>query len=87
VARYAQRAKSALYPGAGQERPLATWEAFRVAASHRPTAGAAWLERLRQVSQEAVQAVVSAVPATHMTQTAKDFACTLLAYNAKLLGV
>jgi hypothetical protein len=41
VERYARRAKSAFYPGGGQQEPLATWVAFQVAAAYRPGAGAA----------------------------------------------
>lgn len=86
VEQYARRAKSALYPGGGQTEALATWVAYQVAAANRPGAGAAWLDRLRQLPDDAVREVVEAVPGSHMSRTAKDFACALLDYNAKLLG-
>jgi hypothetical protein len=86
VEHYARRAKSALYPGEGQTEALPTWVAYQVAAAHRPSAGAAWLERLRQLPDDAVKATVEAVPGSHMSRIAKNFACALLEYNAKLLG-
>ena len=87
VERYARRAKSAFYPGAGQKEPLRPWVAFQVSATYRPDAANAWLDRLRQVPPEAVVATVDAVPSTHITRTARDFACALLAYNVRLLGI
>jgi len=84
--RYAHSAKSAFYPGGGQQEPLKTWEAFRLAAALRPSAGRAWVERLRQISTQQVLSVVEAVPETRMTPTAKAFTCALLAYNVRLVS-
>lgn len=87
VERYARKAKSAFYPGDGGQKPLSTFEAVQVATTRRPEAGDAWRERLRRISHEAVRGIVDAVPSEHMSVIAKDFACALLAHNAKLLGV
>jgi hypothetical protein len=84
--RYALGAKSAFYPGGGNKQPLKTWEAFQFAASLRPDAGQAWLERLREVAPDRVTAAVEAVPESRMSPKAKAFACALLDCNAKLLG-
>jgi hypothetical protein len=39
-----------------------------------------------EVPADAVKAAVEAVPGSHMSRVAKDFACALLECNAKLLG-
>jgi hypothetical protein len=87
VERYARKAKSAFFPGDGGTKALSTFEAVRVAAARRPEAGNAWRNRLREVSHERVRGIVDAIPDEHMSGIAKDFACALLAENAKLLGV
>lgn len=84
--RYARRARSAFYPGDGSARPLTPCAAFQVAGVARPDAGRSWLERLGDLSPASVREAVEAVPNARMTTTAKDFACALLEYNAKLLG-
>jgi hypothetical protein len=86
VEHYARRAESAFYAGHGQKGPLSTWAAFEAAANYRPSAGAAWLERLRNLPDQSARAAVEAVPDGHMSRIAKDFACALLDCNAKLLG-
>jgi hypothetical protein len=85
--RYARRARSAFYPGDGSARALSPWVAFHTAAASRPHTGRAWLNRLDSVPREVVREMVGAVPESLMSSTAKDFACALLEYNAKLLGV
>jgi hypothetical protein len=85
--RYARRARSAFYPGDGSARAISPQAAFQLAAVSRPLAGRAWLDRLAGSSQEAVREIVEAVPESLMSSIAKDFACALLEYNAKLLGV
>jgi len=85
--RYARRARSAFYPGDGSARALSPWVAFHTAAASRPHAGRAWLNRLNGASREVVRETVGAVPDSLMSAIAKDFACALLEYNAKLLGV
>jgi len=61
--------------------------AFQTAAASHPEAALAWLERLKNIPDEAINEVVDAVPERLMPRTAKDFACALLECNAKLLGV
>jgi len=84
--RYAKRAKSAFYAGDASGRQLSTREVLAEAATLRPQAADAWLERLSGVNPEAVKEAVVCVPKAHMSDTAKAFACALLACNAKLLG-
>jgi len=86
VERYAKRAASAFYVSDGSGRQLTTWEAFAEAAARRPKAAKAWLARLSAISAHTVKAIVDAVPASHMSDTAKAFACALLEQNAKLVG-
>jgi hypothetical protein len=85
--RYGRRARSAFYPGDGIARAISPSVAFQLAATSRPLAGRAWLDRLLHMPREAVREVVEAVPESLMSPIAKDFACALLEYNAKLLGV
>jgi hypothetical protein len=86
VERYAKRAASSFYVSDGSGRQLTTWEAFAEAAARRPKAAKEWLARLSAVTQQTVKAIVDAVPSSHMSDTAKAFACALLDQNTKLVG-
>jgi hypothetical protein len=84
VARYAARARSALY-GSGDERPLLTIDAFFEAAKLRPVAGKYWLNVLLNSDCAAVESILSQVPSARMSDAAKRFAMEMLRVNKSRL--
>jgi hypothetical protein len=77
VAAYVTKARSALYADEDQ-RPLTALEAFVSAARTVPQAAIAWLERLRNVTPDAVVDLVARVPGRIMSDPARQFAVAFL---------
>lgn len=80
VERYVERARSALYPAVG-DRPLSTLAAFQDAAKLIPEAGKYWLRRLEATNFADYQRIFENVPATEITEPARDFALRMLGIN------
>lgn len=85
VARFAARARSALYDAATAARPLGTLAAWQAFAARTPDAGAIWHDRLAAVEQAAVEAVVDQVPPDRMSAVCRSFTLQLLAENRRRL--
>lgn len=83
ISKYVLGARSALYPHIGSEgaRALGTLDAFIQASRLRPQATDEWKNRLRQVNQETVAAIVARVPEHLMPESARAFAKELLRIN------
>jgi hypothetical protein len=85
VAAFAQRGRSAFYGSPTDTRPLELREAFRAFAHKVPVAAEAWLERLRDVNQKHVWAILERVPADRMSEPCKRFTAELLQTNQQRL--
>jgi hypothetical protein len=82
---YAARARSPLFASEGSSRPLDTLGAFIEAARIRPVAAEAWLRRLEQVDDAAVQGILDRVPSDRLSMPARQFALRMLGYNRSRL--
>ncbi len=81
---YVAKGRSALYE-AGADRALSTLEAFRQAAAIRPSAARFWLERVRGVTPEQLEACVARVPADRISGLHRRFAQAILLCNRERL--
>lgn len=84
VERYVERAKSALYRAVG-ENPLTTLAAFQDAARLVPEAGKYWLQQLAATSLADYRRIFDNVPATEISEPARDFALRMLEINRNRL--
>lgn len=81
VSAYASRATSALYRNENDVRPLSTLEAFREIVRLCPKGAAFWVEKLRQVTEQNIDAIFGEVPETMMSGPARAFTKCLLREN------
>jgi hypothetical protein len=81
VEAYAGKARSAFFRNQSDKKPMLTAEVFAAAATRRPAAARAWLERLAHVESEQMDTLFDRFPPTHITAPARAFARRLLAYN------
>ena len=80
------KARSAIYANQTDAKPLTLIEAFQAASSHNPNASKIWLERLENVTINAVREVFERIPEQLISDAAKEFAIRLLEINrARLL--
>lgn len=75
---YAERARSALYRGEGDARPLHPLEAFLEASRILPRAASHWRTRLLDTPAAELLAVLERLPAARTTPAGRDFAAALL---------
>lgn len=85
ISRYVQRARSAIYEKKTDTTPLLTIDAFRLAARKRPKAARYWLDRLQVISRSACQGIFGQIPPTEISETAMQFAMTMLEINQNRL--
>jgi len=85
VARYVERARSALYNTSDDRRPLTTMDAVLRASRIRTSAAEYWLTRLAKVSNDEVQTVLSKIPEGVASSVAKEFAAKMLELNREKL--
>jgi len=83
VAAYATsgKARSRIYGTESERYGLHPIETFRLAAQQHPEAARAWLQRLADVPDAQVEAVVQAVPDARMSLVGRQFALGLLSCN------
>lgn len=79
VGGYVDRARSALYQGQNNNKPLSPIDAFKVAACLRPNVGRQWLDRLAAVTEESWRTLISKIPSSYMSENAKQFVDRMLA--------
>jgi hypothetical protein len=82
VEAYASRARSALYRARGDRHPLNTEDAFLEYAVREPDSARYWIRRLKGVSPDVVNEVISRIPAARMTDLARQFCSRMLVCNA-----
>jgi hypothetical protein len=83
IAAYASKARSAFYPHGATEvtKAMLTRDAFAFALRAAPRAGAAWLRRLEQISEDRIDAMVELLPDDVISAIAKKFTSTFLKVN------
>jgi hypothetical protein len=85
VKAFAERGRSAFYGTPSNTRPMELREVFRAFAKRAPGAAEIWLDRLRDVKDDQVWAILERVPADRMSETAKQFTAELLRTNQQRL--
>ena len=81
ITAYCSRAKSRFFTSAPGPKNLTALEAFERFAAKSPVEAAAWLERLRAVTPDAIRSILVGVPDELMTPLCRDFTCRLLTTN------
>jgi len=85
---YAAKAISAVYASADDNRPLSTIDAFIRFSEHCPEAGKAWLDRLRDTTEDSFAEIVARVPRERLSEGSGRFVAEMLRFNRlRLLGV
>jgi hypothetical protein len=85
ISQYVRRARSAIYLTKSDQKPLSTVEAF-VQASKRGTESAKlWREMLYSVSKYQCLRIFERIPGSEISETAIEFALTLLELNKQRL--
>ncbi len=82
---YANRATSAFYVSPTSSKPLTTVEAFAEAARISPEAAQYWLTQLSSFSMGDFESILSHIPASEMSDAARQFALKLIEVNRSRL--
>jgi len=85
VEAYVERARSAFFATQTSPKPLKTLEAFHEAAKIRPVAADHWLSKLDEINTENFRAILAEVPASEISEPARDFALRMMEINAQRL--
>jgi hypothetical protein len=85
VETYVQRARSAFYLRPTSEKPLSTLEAFQEAAKIAPEAASYWLNRMGALTVADLENMVAAVPASEISEPARQFALKIMEVNRQRL--
>lgn len=85
VAAYAAKAKSPLSDDAADKRRLTVREVYQKVAAARPEATRVWQERLANVADDAILALLARVPQDRLSALASHFAYRLLHENRQVL--
>ncbi len=87
VKAYTKKAVSAIYPSDDPGKPLSTIEAFTQFSKQCLEASQAWLDRLRQISDDSFASIVSQVPSGRLSAISGEFILEVLRLNKqRLLG-
>jgi len=88
VETFADKAVSKLYLDVTASKSLSPLAAFVEATNRKPATRRAWIQRVRQVGDEEIRAVIEPVPELRMSSAAREFAYALLRLNrARILGL
>lgn len=85
VETYANKARSAIYRDSQERRPLSTLDAFDCFSSRAQKGKSVWLDKLSQIEDDSLRAVVERVPPAILGDNAREFACRVLLYNKSRL--
>lgn len=85
ISRYVEKARSAIYLKKSEQKPLLTLAVFQQLAIKRPESARFWLQRLGDITPEQCQNVFNRIPPSDISDTAIEFAMTLLELNKKRL--
>ena len=81
ITRYIEKASSAIYLNKTERKPLSTIAVFKMAAARNPNAAKFWCEQLAGISKQQCLEVFEKIPAGEITETAIEFAVTILELN------
>lgn len=82
---YIERARTPIYPDKSATKPLSTLDAYRMLANKSPQAAKFWQQQLNDISFEQCRNIFDRMPLSELTETAIEFALTLLELNKKRL--
>lgn len=85
ISHYVKKARSAIYLKKSEQKSLLTWCVFQRLAAKRPESAIVWLQRLGDITPEQCQNVFNRIPTAEISETAIEFAMTLLELNKKRL--
>jgi hypothetical protein len=85
VKSYVNRCKSAFYLNSEDRKPLKVLELFEYTVRQYPQAGQEWLSRLEQISEQQIDLILQAFPATRLSEAAANFAFKILHTNKEQL--
>lgn len=85
VGKYIGKSMSAFYARVGDRKPLPTLLAFQRSAVFSPKAGAIWLSRLEEITDEMTSSLFNKIPSQRMSTTAVTFAQQVLIMNKERL--
>jgi hypothetical protein len=85
IPHFASRARSAFYASSTDSRTLGTLEAFDHFAQAAPGAATIWLERIRGVTREEIEAIIREVPPNRISEVAGRFTLELIMANRERL--
>jgi len=80
---YVEKARSSIYLNKSTQKPMLTLEAFQELADIRPQAAKLWRQQLGDISPEQCQNIFNMIPPSEISETAIEFAMTLLELNKK----
>lgn len=87
---YTARARSAFYPHAAGDtkvKAYLTYDLFQLARKEDARAAEVWIQRLANISDDAISGVINRVPSHLMTDIAREFTAKLLRVNINRLIV
>ncbi len=82
---YILRARSAIYSGKSEKKPLLTLDVFHQLAEKRPKSAKLWLQRLNDISLDQCQSIFNRIPPSEISAVAAKFSIKLLELNKKRL--
>jgi len=85
VAVYASRARSAIYLGTEDAKPLLTLDAFSRFSEHAPNARRIWLDKLKGLSEDSLRECVERVPPNILSRSSAEFVYRVLLFNRERL--
>lgn len=85
VESYVNRCKSAFYLNEEDKKSPTVLELFEYAVRQYPQAGREWLSRLEQISEQQIDLILQAFPASRLSEAAANFAKKILLFNKKRL--
>ena len=85
ISHFVTKARSAIYETKTAKKTMFSIDAFIFLAKRRKKAAQFWLEQLRKITPEQCTAIFEQIPKTEISETAIEFALTLLELNKKRL--
>lgn len=85
VEAFVLKARSELFRGKTERKPMLTLDAFLFSVSRRGQAKAHWLQKLQGLTMDKIEAVFSDIPAEIISEPARKFAMQMVLENRKRL--
>lgn len=85
VGKFVQKARSELFKLKTDKKPQLTIDAFFLSVERRENAKVFWLERLRALTDEKINAIFNQIPKEVISDVAREFSLTMVLENKKRL--